>query len=220
MNGSTIGQRVAARLFDAAMAPLERRRIGVLREDVVSEAQGDVLEVGAGTGVNFARYRWNRLTSLHATDWVDRRVVLAERFRALHSRPSGAGTEPRFAASVADVQELPFPDASFDTVVATLLFCSVPDAHRGLAEVRRVLRPGGRYLFIEHVVPDEPRAAALFHTVNPVWRHLAGGCNLTRDTARTIVAAGFRITRRAAASGRVFIAGVAEVHPTDAVAAR
>ncbi|MEJ7584387.1 MAG: class I SAM-dependent methyltransferase [Acidimicrobiales bacterium] len=120
-----------------------------------------------------------------------------DRPRAGHARSAAAparSTRPSVEVSVerASADALPFPDASFDTVVATLVLCSVPDQPAALAELRRVLRPGGALVFLEHVAAeDRPKRLRWQRRIEPVWKRLAGGCHLTRVTADAIVAAGF-----------------------------
>jgi ubiquinone/menaquinone biosynthesis C-methylase UbiE len=109
-------------------------------------------------------------------------------------RPKLAQARVPVEVSEAGAETLPFPDASFDTVVSTLVLCTVPDRDAALAEIRRVLRPGGRLLFIEHV-RAEGRAARWQDRVDPVWRRIFAGCHPNRDTVAAIRAAGFEIER-------------------------
>jgi ubiquinone/menaquinone biosynthesis C-methylase UbiE len=112
---------------------------------------------------------------------------------------------------LASAAALPFRDATFDTVIAGLVFCSVPAAPAGLAEVKRVLRPGGRLRMLEHVRSTRPWKARLQDWVQPAWTTLSGGCHPNRDTERTVVEAGFDIEpegRRAQGEMRRFSARV------------
>lgn len=197
-------QRASAAIFDAFMAPLESFRLRRIRGRLLGHAQGAVLEVGAGTGVNVAYYDSARLDSLTMSDLDDRQVVLGERI---------AREQPALAhrASIAriDAERLPFPDDSFDTVVATLLFCSVACQPCGFDEIARVLKPDGRYLFLEHVRPDHATMATVFDVVNPLWNQLSRGCNLNRDTLATLRQAGFEIEWKSADRNGVFIWGAA-----------
>jgi ubiquinone/menaquinone biosynthesis C-methylase UbiE len=98
--------------------------------------------------------------------------------------------------SDAAAERLPFPDASFDAVVGSLVLCSVRDQRAALAEIARVLEPGGRLVFLEHVAADaRPARLKWQHRIEPVWKHLMGNCHLTRRTEAAIVAAGLRIER-------------------------
>ncbi len=104
----------------------------------------------------------------------------------------------------APCESLPFPDATFDAVVATLLLCSVPDPARALAEIHRVLRPGGAFVFLEHVAAadDAPSRLAWQHRIEPFWKHIAGNCHLTRHTGDTIREAGFVVEQETRESMR------------------
>ncbi|HEX7666939.1 MAG TPA: class I SAM-dependent methyltransferase, partial [Polyangiaceae bacterium] len=144
---------------------------------------GDVLEVGAGTGINLPFYP-RGLTSLTLTEPDPFMRKKAD------ARAKELGTDARFVP--APVEELPFPDASFDTVVATLLLCSVPSAEAALASIRRVLKPNGVFLFLEHVAAeDDPGRLVWQKRIEPFWTILAEGCRLTCHTLETIRASGF-----------------------------
>lgn len=130
-----------ASTFDTMIAPMERRWLSAGREWVCSRAQGEVLEVAVGTGLNFPHYpRGTRVTGI---EWAPE---MARRARA-RARDVGLDAEVR----VGDASELPFDDDSFDTVVCTLSLCCIPDDDAALAEAARVLRPGGRLLLLDHV---------------------------------------------------------------------
>ena len=187
MTLTAVSRHLSAVLFDTAMAPLEVLRLRRIRRRLISTASGAVLEVGAGTGANLPFYDPGLVASLTTTDVDDRRTVLDA--RALRVNPRLAR---RMDSARIDAQRLPFADGVFDTVVATLVFCSVPCAPCGFDEIARVLKPGGRYLFLEHVRPAHPRMAAAFDAINPVWNGISRGCNLNRDTLDTLATAGFR----------------------------
>ena len=188
MRFGSVLDRITAWGFDLFMAPLERWKLHRIRTHLVPGASGDVLELGAGTGVNLRYYDNQRVQTLTLSDRDDRRTVLRDRIHRLERR---LGDEVHVARI--DAERLPFPDNSFDTVVATLLFCSVDCPPCGFDEIARVLRPDGRYLFLEHVLPTRSGTAWLFHQVNPVWNNLSRGCNLNRDTVAEIERAGFRV---------------------------
>jgi len=183
-------------IYDILMSPLEKRILGDLRRSLIPRARGQVLEIGVGTGVNFPNYDWQKITAFTA---LDLQVDPAARHRA----PALV----RFLAGTAE--RLPFADGSLDTVVATLVFCTVPDLPTTLAEIRRVLKTDGSLLFIDHVLPEDKKMAALFRTANRVWPHLAHGCNLTRGIHREIAAAGFSIAPAGSAAHQIFRWGVA-----------
>jgi ubiquinone/menaquinone biosynthesis C-methylase UbiE len=201
-------QRLSATLFDAAMAPLESGRLRRVRRSLLRGAAGSVLEIGAGTGVNLRYYDSRRVSSLTLSDLDDRRLVLTERVRR-----DCPDLEGRVAVTRIDAQRLPFSDGAFDTVVATLLFCSVECPPCGLDEIARVLAPGGRYLFLEHVRPEHPRLARFFDSINPLWNGVSRGCNLNRDTIREMEIAGFTLARKRQDRNGVFVWGEARHDP-------
>jgi ubiquinone/menaquinone biosynthesis C-methylase UbiE len=176
--------RYDERAFDVFMYPLERVALAKRRRRLLPQASGVVLEIGAGTGANLPFYNWPHVSALHLLD-----LSITEAVRSF-SPPNGTEvvrTEGR-------AESLPFDDATFDAVVFTLVFCSVDEPDRGLAEVRRVLKPGGRLFFIEHVRPSRrPRMAGIVDAVNPLWHSLSGECNINRDTVRLIRNAGFTL---------------------------
>jgi ubiquinone/menaquinone biosynthesis C-methylase UbiE len=170
-----------SRLYDPALAPIELLGLRRVRREIVGNAGGAVLEVGAGTGRNLPHYRQARLVV--ATD-PDTAMLRRARRRAAAARvPVGL--------LAADAQALPLPAAFFDTVVATCVLCTVPDPEAGLREIRRVLKPGGELRLLEHVRAPSPRLAQLQDRLTPVWRRVAGGCHLNRDTLESLRQAGF-----------------------------
>jgi SAM-dependent methyltransferase len=166
-------------------ADLADRRGGVEhRRRLLDGLSGRVLEVGAGDGRNFAHYP-PAVTEVVAVEPEPTLRALAG--RAPHAVPVTV------VAGVAD--ELPAEDGSFDAAVVSLVLCSVPDQARALAELRRVLRPGGELRFYEHVVARRQPRRALFGVADLAWPKLAAGCHLSRDTGAAIAAAGFTIER-------------------------
>ncbi len=185
-----------AMVYDRMMAGVEEAGLSLWRAELLGEACGATLELGAGTGRNLAFYP-DGLT----------RLVLAEPDRAMRTRLRRAvvATERPLAPEVVDApaESLPFDDSTFDTVVATLVLCSVREPERALTEVRRVLRPEGRFLFIEHVAAeDRPPRLRWQRRVEPVWRAVAGNCHLTRRTEAAIAGAGLTVERVERASMR------------------
>jgi ubiquinone/menaquinone biosynthesis C-methylase UbiE len=150
------------------------------RRKLVAPAEGRVLEIGAGTGFNLPYYP-DTVNELVLTDPLDGMLRHAEK------RARGSGRDVELTR--ARVESLPYPDASFDTVVASLVLCSVDDQDRALAEIRRVLRPGGRYLFLEHVRGEDPKLARSQDRWEGVWKVVAFGCHPNRDTLPRIEAA-------------------------------
>ncbi len=173
---------IFAALYDLLSRSAEKSWLGERRDRLLTEARGEVLEIGGGTGANIPHYR------------DVERVVLTEPdpFMRAKLRPKLARASVPVEVLDVDAQALPFPDASFDTVVSTLVLCTVPDQHASLKEIRRVLRPGGRLLFLEHV-RGEGSTARWQDRVVPIWRHLAAGCHPNRDTVAAMGTAGLRI---------------------------
>jgi ubiquinone/menaquinone biosynthesis C-methylase UbiE len=174
------GHPLFAASYDWCMQYAEAQLFRPLREHVVGEASGRVLEIGAGTGVSFPYYRVGQgLVGTEPDPFMVPRAL--KRARAL-------------GLAVALVQcpaeELPFADCSFDTVVSTLVLCTVEDPTRSLAEIRRVLKPGGSLRFIEHVRFEGIRGS-FQDLVAPVWGWLTAGCQPNRRTVDSIRAAGF-----------------------------
>lgn len=176
------GHRVFAALYDRLNGAMERGWMGERRSRLLAGARGEVLEIGGGTGANLPHYRdVERVT-----------VSEPDPFMRAKLRPKLSGVRVPVEVSDAGAEMLPFPDASFDAVVSTLVLCTVPERDAALVEIRRVLRPGGRLLFIEHV-RAEGRAARWQDRIEPVWRRLLAGCHPNRDTVAAIRAAGFEI---------------------------
>ena len=171
------GSRFTAAIYDAFLALGERRGMRATRRGLLSGARGRVLEIGAGTGLNVSHY----------PDEIDE-LVLAEPSAPmadrLEARRAKLGCRAHIVAAPAEA--LPFDDSSFDTVVSTLVLCTVHDPDAALAEVRRVLRPGGRFLFCEHVRSDSPRLSRWQGRLADAWAAVADGCRCDRETFETI----------------------------------
>ena len=156
-----------------------------LRQDLLADAGGRVLEIGGGTGANLPFY-----------DGAVESLVLTEPVPAMLRRLQRKAREQAPLAKVlrAPAEDLPFEDASFDTVVSTLVLCGVDDQNRALREIRRVLRPGGRLLFLEHVRSDDPKFARFQDRINWLNRFVVD-CDCNRPTLSSIEAAGFTISK-------------------------
>jgi SAM-dependent methyltransferase len=154
------------------------------RAKIVPRASGRVLEVGVGGGLNLGFYD---LATVDQVDGVDPSDGLLA--RAAERRP--AGLDLRLHRGAAEA--LPFDDASFDCVVCTYTLCSVASPATALAEARRVLRPGGQFLFSEHGLSPDANVVRWQHRLEPIWRAVAGGCHLTRPVASAVAAAGFSV---------------------------
>lgn len=197
-----------AAVYDLLNRGLERGLLRRLRPSVVGEARGRVLEIGVGTGASFPYYRRAAVERLVATDPDPHMLRRAERRAQQLDLP--------VALQQAPAEALPFADASFDTVVSTLVLCTVADPALALAEARRVLKPGGTLRFIEHV-RAEGRLGRLQDLATPLWRRAAAGCHPNRRTARSIEAAGFDIAKvgvERITGGVPLIVGTARREPT------
>jgi ubiquinone/menaquinone biosynthesis C-methylase UbiE len=174
-----------ARSYDRVMRGMEEAGLTEWRAELLAPLSGKVLEIGAGTGRSLAMYP-PAVTSLTLAE-PDRHMRTQ-----LRERVAGQGR----AADVIDApaESLPFADATFDAVVSSLVLCSVRNQAPVLGEVRRVLRPGGHFVFVEHMAAeDRPRRLKWQRRIEPLWRLLAGNCHLTRSTEEAIADAGFEV---------------------------
>ena len=163
--------------YDFFFARAERSGLRELRRRALAEASGRTLEIGAGTGLNYDLYP-PAVDELTLTEPFDPMA------RQLRARVDAASRPAEIVAASAET--LPFADASFDTAVVTLVLCTVPEPERALSEIARVLKPGGRLLFLEHVRAEDPGLARWQDRLNPAWRVFGHGCNCNRDTLATI----------------------------------
>ena len=184
--------RAFAALYDRGLTGTEEAGLGQMRAELLAGAGGRTLELGAGTGVNLDLY----------PDGVEELVLvepdphMAKRLRERLSRSS------RQAEIVeAPAERLPFESAGFDTAVSTLVLCTVPDPVAAIAELERVLKPGGRLLFIEHVRAEDPSLAGWQDRLEKPWRFLGDGCHCNRDTLATL--AGSRLEVDTVEHGRL-----------------
>jgi SAM-dependent methyltransferase len=166
--------------------PLVRRMFDPLRREIVGQAQGIVLEVGAGGGQNFPFYDPARVERVEAVEPDE--AMLVEARRRLVAAPVP------ITLTRAPVEALPFPDAHFDSAVATLVLCSVQDPERGLREIWRVLKPGGTLLLLEHVRAQGRVTAWVQDALVPLSTRCMGNCHWNRDTGAMVGRAGFRAT--------------------------
>jgi len=169
--------------YDVVMAPLGWMGLTAARRRLVEGLSGKVLEVGTGTGLALPGYPPS-VQSVVAIDVDEAALARARR------RRQGV------TLLQADVQDLPFPDGSFDAVVSSLVFCSVAAPGRALEEVLRVLRPGGELRMLEHVRAPHPLLATTQDLVTPLWCKVSGGCRLNRETFELVRTAGFQVVRR------------------------
>jgi ubiquinone/menaquinone biosynthesis C-methylase UbiE len=174
-------RRILPRLIDLGM---RQKQLAALRARVVAEAQGQVLEVGIGSGRNLPFYRRD-VESVLGVDPSEGLLAMA--------RPHTAWTHFPVQLRQAAVEDLPVDDRAIDTVLMTWTLCSVADPVRALSEIRRVLRPGGSLLFVEHGRAPEPRLQRWQDRLTPVWRRLAGGCHLNRPIDQLVERSGLHL---------------------------
>ena len=176
---------IIAKTYDYAMRSTEKKCLSGWRKDLLSHASGDLLEIGAGTGVNLPHYP-EAVT----------RIVLSEpdaQMRKNLQKKTVEKQKDKLNITHWDAEAIEMPDASFDTIVSTLVLCSVPSPETSLKEIYRLLRPNGVLLFLEHIASDHPPTLIWQRRIEPFWSLCAGNCRLTRDTAATINAAGLNI---------------------------
>jgi len=182
-----------APFFDAMEGCLEWAFFKRWREIVWSKVQGPrILEVGVGTGKNFPYYPPG--SEIVAVDFSGKMLQRAR------NKSSAKGIDVEL--QLMDVQQLAFADNSFDTVVATFVFCSVPESLKGLQELHRVCRPGGRLVLLEHVLSSRPLPARIMNVLNPLVVRMAGA-NINRKTLDTVRQSGFHSLQLDPVSGDV-----------------
>ena len=165
---------------------MRNRELQPYRERVLSHAEGRVLEIGVGSGLNLPLYgtRVDKVLGLEP----------AARLLAMAQRMSGGCAQPvKLIAGSAEA--IPVEDRSINTVVTTWTLCSIPDALGALKEMRRVLRPGGQLLFVEHGLAPENKIQRWQNRLTPLWKRIGGGCHLNRPIRALIESAGFDITQ-------------------------
>lgn len=168
-------------IYDMVLRPMNLLGLGAHRRRLVHDLAGDILEVGVGTGLNLVYYG------------PAARVFGIDPNRELLSTARGRAVRRGYLLQAADAQALPFEARSFDAVVSTLVFCTIPEPLAALQEISRVLRPGGRLLQLEHTRTGRERPDALLDLIAPTWQRIAGGCQVNRDTAAVLEAAGWHV---------------------------
>jgi len=159
------------------------------REKVVPLASGRVLEVGSGSGTNFGFYDEQKVDELIALEPAPGMVSRARKTAAK------LGMEKDITFLETGAEAIGLDDKSVDTAVLTFVLCTIPDWRASLAEIRRVLKPGGRVLFSEHGLAPDAKIAKWQSRIEPVWKPLAGGCHLTRNIPELLEQGGFKIDR-------------------------
>jgi ubiquinone/menaquinone biosynthesis C-methylase UbiE len=172
--------------YDFFMSPLESGKLKEIRKELIRNVYGSVLEIGSGTGINFPYYQ----AGTHVVA-IEPSQVMIERSQ---SRMKNAEVPIEIIKEGAE--KLPFIDNSFDTIVATLVFCTISDSEAALKEIIRVCKPGGQIFLVEHVKMDNPFLAKMQDLLTPFWRKICDGCCLNRNTVQTIESIGLVITRK------------------------
>lgn len=175
------GHKWFAAIYDRMSESEEKKFFAAIRQELLQDVSGEVLEIGAGTGLNFPFYP----KGVH--------VVATEpdpyMFKRAKKRAGAVAANIELQKVAAE--ELPFPDGTFDFAIDTLVLCSVRDPRRVLAEIKRVLKPGGELRLYEHVRSRNPIGALAQDVIQPVWSWLGAGCHPNRDTERFVREAGF-----------------------------
>ncbi|NMD71127.1 methyltransferase domain-containing protein [Bacillus sp. DNRA2] len=174
--------------YDFFMNPLEKGKFKAIRKDLLKEARGKVLEIGSGTGVNFPLYEIDLAEAVYAIEpnpaMIEKSFIKKQK-AAVPIEIVGVGAE-----------QLPFMDNCFDTVVATLVFCTIPNVDSALNEIKRVLKPGGKILFFEHVKMENRFLAQLQDWLTPAWKRICDGCCLNRNTIKLLKSHSLEITEK------------------------
>ena len=173
-----------AQTYDRVMRKTEQLCLNQWRRELLTQATGEALEIGAGTGINLPHYP------------ADRKLILCEpdaQMRKQLQKKLAAGTNQQIQITDWTAEQINLPDHSLDTIISTLVLCSVKDQQQALKEVYRVLRPGGQLLFMEHVGSEDSRLVRWQKLFEPLWRCVCGNCHLTRTTADNIKANGMVI---------------------------
>ena len=165
------------------MNPLESGTFKDIRRDLISRAKGKVIELGSGTGVNFPFYQ--NVKSVTAIEPNPYMIQRSERNKKMASVP--------IEIIQTSAERLPFEDHAYDTVVATLVFCTIPDVEKALNEVRRICKSNGKILLFEHVKMEQPILANMQIILTPFWKKVCDGCCLNRETVRVLKSNGFHI---------------------------
>ncbi len=196
-----MGELMAA-VYDPLVAPFDPIGVARWRRWVVSAARGRVLELGVGTGLNLRHYRLAETVTAIDPDGASLRRAFSRR------RDVRQGV----ALYQARAEALPFPNEFFDAVLGTLVFCTIADPAAALAEARRVLKPGGTLRLVEHVRMHNRVVGGAQDMITPVWKEIAGGCHLNRDTLAAVERAHLRVVAVHKRLGG-FILGIDAIKP-------
>ena len=172
-----------AKWYDVFMRPLERGSFKKIRTDLLSRAEGKVIELGSGTGINFPLYQQVRsVTAIEPNQYMIERSLKNKELALVPIEIIQTNAE-----------QLPFEDHTYDTVVATLVFCTIPNVERALQEMKRICKPNGKILLFEHVKMDNPFLANMQNILTPFWKKICDGCCLNRDTISVLKSQGFHV---------------------------
>ncbi|KAB2332303.1 class I SAM-dependent methyltransferase [Cytobacillus depressus] len=172
-------------LYDFFMSPLEKLRFQKIRKELLAKANGNVLELGSGTGINFPLYE--HAESVIAIEPNQKMIVRSK----LRKQRANVPIEIIKASG----ERLPFDDSTFDTVVSTLVFCTISDVEKAMNEIKRVCKPGGKVLLFEHVLMDNLFLSNLQNWLTPAWKRICDGCCLNRDTLGLVNRQGFCVVK-------------------------
>lgn len=183
VTSAQLGRKLLAWLYDVIMGRAERGALGRWRESVVAQSSGRVIEIGAGSGLNFAHYA--------AGVWL----VATDPDAAMLARAAARARDAAAAIHIvaADAEALPFRDGAFGDGVVGLAMCTIPHPHRALGELVRAIAPGGHVRLLEHVRVDASVVGGFQDLLTPLWRRIAGGCRLNQRTQEIVAHNGFVI---------------------------
>lgn len=174
-----------AKLYDIFMAPLEHHGVKEIRKHLIAKATGAVLEIGSGTGLNFPYYQnANKVDALEPSSNMRNKSYK----RAISAKNPITVLE-------GSAEKLSYPDNTFDTVVGTLVFCTIPNPELALKEIRRVCKPDGHILLFEHVRLHHAVLGRMQDGLTPIWKRLCDGCHLNRDTLGLVKREGCKVIR-------------------------
>ncbi|MDF0727720.1 class I SAM-dependent methyltransferase [Cytobacillus sp. S13-E01] len=163
-------------IYDVAMKPLEQTTFKKIREDLISKAEGRVLEIGSGTGVNFPYYKnATQVDAVEPNSWMVKKSLKRK-----------SQTNVPIQTYKLKAEKLPFPDDTFDTVVGTLVFCTISKPLEALKEIKRVSKPSAKFLFFEHVRMEQSFLGKTQDLLTPAWKHICDGCHLNRNTLELV----------------------------------
>lgn len=189
-----MGERFA-RWYDFFMNPLEKGKFKTIRRDLLKHAEGSVLEIGSGTGINFPFY--------HSVE----RVTAIEPSQHMIQRSSEKQRMAKVPIEVIkeSAEKLPFPNDSFDTIIVTLVLCTIPNPEDAIQEMKRVCKPDGKILIFEHIQMDNSILAKLQDWLTPVWKKVCDGCCLNRNTVQTLEENGLEIIHQKSFFNGLFV---------------